>query len=221
MAVEFGEVYSFDEFELAPDTRRLSRGNQPVHLTKKPFNVLTYLIQNRERMVTRRELLDTFWDGHDVYEETLTKCVGAIRKALGDNPENPRLIETFWAEGYRFIGDVNDQYVPAQSVSVVERTRAVTITVEDDVAPDNRLLTLPLKPAAAKYVAAAGLFILVCALTGVLLYRSSNAARGTHHLTRSLAVLPLKNLTGDPGDDYLCDGVTESLINSLSKLQNL
>src|SRR5437762_765363 len=89
-------------------------------------------MDNRERMVTRRELLEKFWDGHDVYEETLTKCICAIRKALNNNSEKPHFIETLWAEGYRFVGEIEETYNDAWPVPVIEKTRAVKITVEDD-----------------------------------------------------------------------------------------
>src|SRR5687768_1971576 len=136
MAIEFNKSYLLAGFELEPDTRRLTREGQSIHLTKKPFGVLLYLIENRGRMVTRRELLEKFWDGHDVYEETLTKCVGTIRKALNDNPEKPVFIETLWAEGYRFVGKIEETYSHGKPVSVIERTRAVKVTVEEDDATE-------------------------------------------------------------------------------------
>src|SRR5262245_45483941 len=110
VAAALNRSYVLAGFELEPASRRLTRDGHVVHLTKKPFSVLLYLIENRDRLVKRRELLEKFWDGHDVYEETLTKCVGAIRKALDDNPDQPRFIETLWAEGYRFIGDIEEKY---------------------------------------------------------------------------------------------------------------
>ena len=85
MAVEILKTYRLGEFELDPNKRLLKHEDgRVVHLSHLPFNVLLYLIDNRERIVTRRELLEEFWDGRDVYDITLTKCVGAIRKALSD-----------------------------------------------------------------------------------------------------------------------------------------
>ncbi|MGH9961835.1 MAG: winged helix-turn-helix domain-containing protein, partial [Pyrinomonadaceae bacterium] len=94
MAVEMRTRYLLGDLVLDPKARHLSRGGVPVHLTRKPFQVLLYLVEHHDRLVTRRELLDQFWEGHDVYDETLTKCVGAIRKALDDQTESPRFIET-------------------------------------------------------------------------------------------------------------------------------
>ncbi len=109
MAMQIQNSYQLGEFELDPNKRRLSRaGGKSVHLSHKPFRVLLYLVENRERIVTRQELLEQFWDGRDVYDITLTKCVGAIRKALGEDSEKPRFIVTRWAEGYRYIGPFTD-----------------------------------------------------------------------------------------------------------------
>ena len=105
MAVQIQKTYRLGEFEIDPNKRLLKREDgHSVHLSNKPFQVLLYFVENRDRIVTRQELLDQFWDGRDVYDITLTKCVGAIRKALRENPDKPRFIETRWAEGYRYIG---------------------------------------------------------------------------------------------------------------------
>lgn len=109
MAVQIRKTYQLGEFEIDPNKRLLKREDGAcVHLSNKPFQVLLYFVENRDRIVTRQELLDQFWEGRDVYDITLTKCVGAIRKALGENSEKPRFIETRWAEGYRYIGPFAD-----------------------------------------------------------------------------------------------------------------
>ncbi len=93
------------EFELEPATRRLRRSDgAPVHLANRPFQVLLHLVANRDRLVSRGELLEEFWDGRDVYDGALTRCLSTVRKALDDQGDAPRYIETRWAEGYRFIG---------------------------------------------------------------------------------------------------------------------
>jgi DNA-binding winged helix-turn-helix (wHTH) protein/Flp pilus assembly protein TadD len=93
------------EFELEPATRRLKRSDgAPVHLANRPFQVLMHLVAHRDRLVPRGELLEAFWDGRDVYDGALTRCLSTVRKALDDQGDAPRYIETRWAEGYRFIG---------------------------------------------------------------------------------------------------------------------
>lgn len=97
------------EFELDLAARRLRRrGNEVVHLANRPFQVLVYLVSNRERLVSRAELLEQFWDGRDVYDGALTRCLSTVRKALDDQGDDARYIETRWAEGYRFVGPCVD-----------------------------------------------------------------------------------------------------------------
>ncbi|HYJ92824.1 MAG TPA: winged helix-turn-helix domain-containing protein, partial [Pyrinomonadaceae bacterium] len=207
------KIYRWAEFELEPDARRLSRDGIKVHLTKKPFAILVYLIERRDRIVTRDELLKEFWDGHDVYEETLTKSVGTIRKALGESPDAPRFIETRWAEGYRFIGFL--QETPTD-LAIVEATRAVKVTIEEDNGSEdtNRPLALQPRPNTMRLPISIliGSIVLVAAI-----YLAVRSSFFSAEPPRSLAVLPLTNLTGDESDGYLADGMTEHLINSLSQ----
>lgn len=88
------------------EKQELSIGVRTVVLQRKPYLVFLYLIENRHRMVGRKELLDRFWDGQEVYDQSLSKAVGTIRKALGDS--GPELIETRWGLGYRYIGPFSE-----------------------------------------------------------------------------------------------------------------
>src|SRR5580698_10226868 len=94
-------MYRLAEFVLDPEDQLLLRGGERVELARKPYTILLFLNENRDRMVTRQELLDRFWDGKDVYDQTLTRAIARIRCALGDSREDPRFIETRWATGYR------------------------------------------------------------------------------------------------------------------------
>lgn len=93
------------EFEVDPAARRLRGADGlPIHLPNRPFQVLLHLVANRDRLVTRMELLEHFWDGRDVYDDALTRCLSTVRKALDDHGSPARYVETRWAEGYRYIG---------------------------------------------------------------------------------------------------------------------
>jgi TolB-like protein/Flp pilus assembly protein TadD len=126
-------TYALGEFLLEPEKCLLSHDGKPTHLAQRPFQVLLYLIQNRDRVISKNELLDKFWDGHDVYEVALSKCIGTIRKALGDRLDQPRFIETRWAGGYRYIGPLEDkaELNPAVSAGVVS---AATSDEKDSIA---------------------------------------------------------------------------------------
>jgi DNA-binding winged helix-turn-helix (wHTH) protein/Tfp pilus assembly protein PilF len=97
------EMYVLGSVLLHPDKQVLTVGDRAVSLQRKPFQVLVFLVENRHRMVTRKELLDQFWDGKEVYDQSLSKAVGTIRKALGE-PSASDYIETRWGLGYRYIG---------------------------------------------------------------------------------------------------------------------
>jgi len=236
MAGETGKRYLLGDLVLEPKVRRLSKAGVPVHLTRKPFQVLLYLVEHHDRLVTRRELLDHFWEGHDVYDETLTKCVGAIRKALDDQTESPRFIETHWSEGYRLVCKVEEQLISTDStVMETERTSAPKIVLEGNHNPaavDQKILPLdplagPLALPKPKRFPWQVLIVLTCAvivLIATALYSYRQRARLSADPSppiRSIAVLPLKNLTNDPANEYFSDGMTDSLITALSKVDGL
>jgi TolB-like protein/DNA-binding winged helix-turn-helix (wHTH) protein/cytochrome c-type biogenesis protein CcmH/NrfG len=254
MAVEFGRSYILEEFLLEPEKRMLSRGGEQVRLANRPFQVLLHLIENRDRLVKRAELLEKFWDGREVYDEALTKCVGAIRKALNEPHENPRFIETRWAEGYRFIGDLDEMSLP--SIVEIEKTREIKFILEEHSEPtaaaDGQndlgfgIADLGLQPAAATDLRSAignrqsnnqnpkttkrniaivcvvlALFVGALFLLAYQLNRPQPQPLMTNTAPRSIAVLPFKNLTGEAANDYLSDGVTESIINEVSRVESL
>lgn len=99
-------LYYFGKFVLDPGSRTLSRADLPVSLTPKAFDVLNFLVQNPNRLVTKGELLQAVWGDTFVEEGNLTQYISHLRKALGDNSENNRLIVTIARKGYQFTGNV-------------------------------------------------------------------------------------------------------------------
>jgi DNA-binding winged helix-turn-helix (wHTH) protein/Flp pilus assembly protein TadD len=98
--------YSFGQFVLDSRKRTLSRGDSPVSLTPRAFDVLLFLVQNPNRLVTKEELLQTVWGDTFVEEGNLTQYISHLRKALGDNSEDTRLIVTIARKGYQFTAQV-------------------------------------------------------------------------------------------------------------------
>jgi TolB-like protein/DNA-binding winged helix-turn-helix (wHTH) protein/Flp pilus assembly protein TadD len=223
--------YMLDDFALDPERRLLTRHGVPVHLTQKPFRVLLYLVEHRERIVSRAELLDHFWEGRDVYDDTLRKTVSAIRKALGDRGEQPKFIETVYAEGYRYIGRVEELSEGASqmtSLAPAGEDEVVEAPGSDDmvtVAPHS-FPSAP-RPGAAwaqprrlwRVVVVA--LVTVVALVALLAWRARRTPPPERQAIRSIAVLPLKNLSGDSAHDYFSDGLTEHLINTLTRIDGL
>lgn len=240
MAVQVSKTYRLGDFSLDPEKRGLTRGDKQLRLANRPFHVLLYLIEHRERLVTRAELLELFWQGKDVYDETLTKCVGAIRKALDDRLEHPFFIETRYAEGYRFIGPLEEQLInSAPGVVEYERTRGIKIVVEEEEIHDSDPAREPAQPVpipaatlslsspkSSRRLMTLTLIAAVVAASALAVYRMGvhntvNSPASLPAPVRSIAILPLQNLTGDASKDYLCDGMTDGLISLFSKYQNL
>src|SRR5215813_174181 len=140
MAVRLHNSYLLGEFELDPDKYLLTHNNSSLHLPELPFQVLLYLVDNRERYVGRHELLEKFWQGSNGYEETLTKCISTIRTQLSDPANAPRYIETRKKVGYRYIGPFEQP--PANTTSShaphieapnieVDQVRAISFSIEE------------------------------------------------------------------------------------------
>ena len=100
--------YVFGDYALDPDRRELTRHAEAVAIGPKVFDLLLYLVQNREHVVSKDDLLDAVWAGRIVSESTLTSHINAVRKAIGDSGEEQRLVRTLARKGFRFVGDVKE-----------------------------------------------------------------------------------------------------------------
>jgi DNA-binding winged helix-turn-helix (wHTH) protein len=137
------DLISFADFYVDPANECVRRGAEIVALTPKAFAVLCYLVEHRGRLVSKDELLQALWPETVVGEAALTVCIGAIRRALGDEAQRPRFIETVHGRGYRFIAPVAAAAAPVPS-STLQVPRADT----QDSAPcfggsRDRTLTTP------------------------------------------------------------------------------
>ena len=127
--------YRFEDYCLDTDLRELRRGAAPVAVEPQVFDILSYLIRNRQRVVSRDELIAAIWDGRIVSESALTTRLNGTRSAIGDNGQNQRLIKTFPRKGIRFVGIVHEQ-----------RSQE---GVETEGTQENPALTLPGRPSIA------------------------------------------------------------------------
>src|SRR5882762_8267401 len=101
-----GYLYRFGPFEIDPQKRALSCNEAHIPLTPKAFDVLLFLAQNPNRLITKEELLQAVWRDTFVEEGNLKQYISHLRKALGDNPEDTRLIVTIARKGYQFTAGV-------------------------------------------------------------------------------------------------------------------
>lgn len=100
--------YQFEDFVLDSDRRELARGSEMIVTGPQVFDLLICLVQNRERVVSKDDLMDVVWRGRIVSESTLTSHINAVRKAVGDTGDEQRLVRTVARKGYRFVGAVRE-----------------------------------------------------------------------------------------------------------------
>jgi TolB-like protein len=101
--------YGFEGYVLDPERRELMRGSEAIAVGPQVFDLLLHLVQSREHVVSKDELLDVVWGGRIVSESTLTSHINAARKAIGDSGQEQRLIRTIARKGFRFVGDVGEE----------------------------------------------------------------------------------------------------------------
>lgn len=112
-------LYSFENYVLDTDRRELKRGSELLALEPQVFDLLVYLVQNRERVVSKDDLNSTIWGGRIVSESALSTRINAVRKVVGDTGERQRLVRTIARKGYRFVGDVQQEQQGTTSIGNV------------------------------------------------------------------------------------------------------
>jgi DNA-binding winged helix-turn-helix (wHTH) protein len=110
-------LYLFEEFALDTDQRKLRRGATVVPIAPLAFDLLEFLIRNRERVLTKDDLIASIWNGRIVSESALSTCVNAARSAIDDTEEEQRLIRTLPRKGLRFVGAVRETQKPEALVA--------------------------------------------------------------------------------------------------------
>jgi DNA-binding winged helix-turn-helix (wHTH) protein len=99
-------LFLFEDFVLDSDRRELRAGGTIVPIEPQAFDLLVYLIENRDRVISKDDLIASVWGGRIVSESTLDSRINAVRKALGDSGKEQRLIRTIARKGVRFVGEV-------------------------------------------------------------------------------------------------------------------
>ena len=221
--------FRFGVFEADPGTGQLLKQGRRLRLQEQPFRLLVVLLERPGELVTREELHRLLWPRTTIdFDHGLNKAVSKLRDALGDSAESPRFVETVARRGYRFLADVavlGAEVVHAAPVEVAPAGRPAAIAPAggNPAASSLRRLIgrpgLPARPARALAWALAGFGLVLLAAASVAwpFYSSRHAEAAI----RSLAVLPLVNLSGDPSQDYLADGITEGLIAGLGQVGGL
>jgi len=219
------QTYEFGPFRLIPAERQLLCDGQVVALTPKAFDLLLVLVEQSGHLVEKDELLKQVWPDSFVEEANLSVKMSALRRALGEGPNDHQYIETVPKRGYRFVARVN---VVRDSPSPVFQQQSDSSVINGEEQHENqheakvqrygngtKRRTVRLK---ALVVSA-----IVVALTGLALFLwiSSRRPALVDQPIRSVAVLPMENLSGDPNQEYFADGMTDALINEMGKISAL
>lgn len=239
--IRFGEDY---ELDLRP--RRLRRGSHVLKLERIPLEILVLLLEHKYEIVTRDQIVTRVW-GQGVFLDTDNSINGAIRKirqVLKDDAETPRFVQTVTGQGYCFIAPVFPPEEASSAEASEREASAITSRDRDFVSQlDGWLQSRGLrieedKTRNAEALADAeasrgrrtqnarrwlvlGGVALVTLLAVAYIATRRRPADATAPKIKSLAVLPLKNLSGDPTQEYLADGISEALIGQLAAIRDL
>lgn len=241
----------FGAFKVDLRTEELRKHALTIRLPRQSFQILTLLLRCPGELVSREELREKLWpaDTFVDFDHGLNAAVNRLREALGDSTEKPRFIETLPRRGYRFIGQVTDaagadasartknQTATSESSLTVQRPAAAsspTVTKRGMARPAGerygeihgsvrRRLAAAyaafLRPKLYTLLAITALVVVAGMTVNLWLQRRSRIA-GMETI-RSLAVLPLENLSREPAQDFFADGMTDELITSLAHVQTL
>jgi Tol biopolymer transport system component/DNA-binding winged helix-turn-helix (wHTH) protein len=120
-------IYRFGGFTLDGATRRLCRGDKELLLEPKSFRLLEFLIENRDRVLGKEEIFRIIWNETNVGDNALTRAIAQIRKALEDDPRQPRFIETLPTVGYRFIGKLTTEEPPPSAKPMPRKPARIAV----------------------------------------------------------------------------------------------
>jgi TolB-like protein/DNA-binding winged helix-turn-helix (wHTH) protein/Tfp pilus assembly protein PilF len=206
-------VKEFGIFELDLQRVELRKQGVKVKLQEQPLKILQLLLEHPGEIISRKELRSHIWpeDTFVQFDQGLYSAMARLRDALGDTSESPRYIETVARRGYRFIAQVRLMGGTANSERPTESQQE-----------EAERKTVTLRRLAASLVA--GLIGGALLLAVVLIFDVAGAREWLRARTtpiRSIAVLPLENLSGDPQQEYFVDGMTDELITTLGRLGGL
>jgi len=195
-------LFEFRPFTLEVDERRLLRDGDPVTLTGKVFDLLLLLVESAGSLRSRNELIDALWPDTIVEEHSLTSRISALRKALGDEDDPPRYIETVRGQGYRFVADVTAQ------------------TTESTVPQEETRRDQPHKRRAVAWSVALACLALASA-GAVLLWQLHAGTAAKPMPDKSIAVLPFENLSTDKNNSYFAEGIQDMILTKLADIGGL
>lgn len=211
-AAPAARILRFDSFELDLHAGELRKRGVKLRLQGQPVQLLGILLQSAGKLVTREELKSQLWpvDTFVDFDHGLHNAIGRIREVLGDSAETPRYIETLPRRGYRFIAPVEE--VPATPIGVANGRNGNN---------GNEKPQGMAAPATATWRKGLVLILAGCGIAIAAFAASRLYSKGAAPRVRSIAVLPLQNLSSDAGQEYFADAMTDELITEMSRIESL
>jgi TolB-like protein/DNA-binding winged helix-turn-helix (wHTH) protein/Flp pilus assembly protein TadD len=223
--LRLNSVVRFGTFEVSLQSGEVRKSGLRIRVQQQPMKLLEVLLERPGAVITREELRSRVWPNESFgdFDQALNIAIGKLRSALGDSAENPRFIETLPKRGYRFIADVSvvdadahpkKQPESAAGLSGRERKAEPENELQGGglaIAPKHRVWLL-------RPIIAALAVVLSLSILSVWRFRSRGGAPTG---IRSLAVLPLENLSGEASQNYFADGMTDELITDLAQISAL
>ncbi len=214
-------VARFGTFEVSFQSGEVRKSGLRIRVQQQPMKLLEILLEHPGEVVTREELRSRVWPSESFgdFDQALNIAIGKLRSALGDSAENPRFIETLPKRGYRFIADVSVVDTDARLKKLESVAADPPATNPGHTLQGARLAVAPerqWRPTRGVIVVLA--LVLFFSILSVWLFRSRAPASTD---IRSIAVLPLENLSGDASQNYFADGMTDELITDLAQISAL
>src|SRR5580700_1839157 len=219
-------VVRFGTYEVSLQSGEVRKAGLRIRVQQQPMKLLGILLEHPGEVVTREELRSRVWPNESFgdFDQALNIAIGKLRSALGDSAENPRFIETLPKRGYRFIAEVSVLDAGARPKRPEPSARDLPGSQENKTEPGHKLqdgglgVTSKHRLWPTRWIIVALALIVSLSILSVSRLRSrAPAPTGI----RSLAVLPLENLSGDDSQNYFADGMTDELITDLAQISAL
>lgn len=209
------QIYRFADVEVNTSQNCLKRGDSEQHLRRQAFSVLVHLLEQRQRLVTKKELMENVWKDTAVTDDALVQCIKEIRRVIGDDSHHPRFIKTIPKSGYRFIGTVEEPITDLRS---------------DNADSSEQIIESPQKFSFRAVLAGRKVFVaLLLSITAISLFvflgqtsrpneqKSADVILPLVAGKKSLAVMYFENQTGNTELEWLRAGLADILITNLSR----
>jgi TolB-like protein/DNA-binding winged helix-turn-helix (wHTH) protein/Tfp pilus assembly protein PilF len=213
-------VLRFGSYEVSLQSGEVRKSGLRVRVQQQPMKLLEILLERPGEVVTREELCSRVWPNENLgdFDVALNIAIGKLRSALGDSAENPRFIETLPKRGYRFIADVS----VVDGEPSAKRPGSTSGDLPEAEPVDKRGAALVIAPRRQLWLAPRIMVAVALVLSSpILAFWLFHSRERTPTGIRSLAVLPLENLSGDAAQNYFADGMTDELITDLAQISAL